>query len=116
MERFLDDDIVGEIIIDQGRWRIRRSAEGVCDLVGLNSNVPDVAGELADEQEVAFGLQGPSVSGVGLGDGIGQGFVISIYNHLPPLEVLELPDSGGDGRELAFEGGVPAWRRGGGTA
>ena len=35
-----------------------------------------------------------------------KGFVISVYNHLPPFdEVLELPDRGGDGQELPFEGG-----------
>ena len=42
---------------------------------------------------------------MGLGDGTGEGLVICIYNHLPPLdEVLELPDSGGDSQELAVEG------------
>ena len=34
--------------------------------------------------------------------------MISVYYHLLPLdEVLELPDGGGDGQELAVEGGVP---------
>ena len=108
LESFLDGDIVGEIIIDQGRWRIWRSAEGVGNLVGLASDVPDVAGELANEQEVTLSQKGPSGSGVGLGDGTGQGFVISVYNHLPLLdEVLELPDGGGDSQELPVEGGVP---------
>ena len=51
LERFLDDDIVGEIVIDQGCWRIWRSAEGVRDLVGLASDMPDVTGELADKQD-----------------------------------------------------------------
>ena len=45
---------------------------GIRYLVGLASDVPDVAGELADEQEVTLGPQGPSGSGVGLG--AGQGF------------------------------------------
>ena len=71
MERFLDDDIVSEIVIDQGRWRIWRSAEGVRYFDRLASDVPDVIGELADEQQVTLGPQGPSGSGVGLGDGTG---------------------------------------------
>ena len=70
LEGFLNDYIVGEIVIHQGCWRIWRSAEGVGNLVGLASDVPDVAGELADEQ-VTLGPQGPSGSGVSLGDGTG---------------------------------------------
>ena len=42
-----------------------------------------------------------------LGDGAGQGLVISVYNHLPPLdEVLELPDCCEDGQEFTVEGGI----------
>ena len=62
MERFLDDDIVGEIVVDQGCWRSWRSTVGIRYLVGLASDVPDVAGELADEQEVTLDPQGPSES------------------------------------------------------
>ena len=113
----MDDNIVGEIVIDQGCWRLWRSTEGIRDLVGLASNMPDVAGELADEQEVTLGPQGPSGSGVGLGDRAGQGLVISVCYHLPPLdEVLELPDRGGNGQELAVQGGVPGLGVGESTA
>ena len=43
-----------------------------------------------------------------LGDGTGQGFSITVYNHLPPLdEVLELPDCCEDGQEFAVESGIP---------
>ena len=87
MERFLDDDIVGEI----------RS----CD-------VPDVAGEMADEEEVTLGPQGLGGGEVGLRDGAGQGFVIGVDDQLPPLdEVLELTDCRGHGQELAVEGRIP---------
>ena len=36
--------------------------------------MPDVAGELADEEEVTLSPQGPGGGGVGLRDGAGQGF------------------------------------------
>ena len=79
MERFLADDIVGKIVVSQGGWRI--------------SNVPDLASELADEEKVTLGPQGPGGGGVGLHDGAGQGFVVGVDDQLPAFdEVLELPD------------------------
>ena len=39
----------------RGDRRVQRSAEGVGDLVRLPGDVPDVAGELRDEQEVSLG-------------------------------------------------------------
>ena len=54
LERFMDDDIVCEIVVGQGCWRVRRSGEGIHDLIGLASNVPDVAGELADKEAVTL--------------------------------------------------------------
>ena len=108
MERLLDNDIVDEIVFGQGGWRFRGSGEGVRDLVGLASNVPDVAGELADEEEVMLSPQGLGGGGVGLHDEAGQGFVISVNDQLPPLdEVLELPDCRGHGQELTVEGRIP---------
>ena len=98
----MGDDVVGEIVIGQGCWR---SGKRIRDSVGLTSDVPDVAVELADKQELALGPQGPSGGGVGLADGAGQRLVVSIYYHLPPLnEVLELPDRCEDGQELVVEG------------
>ena len=85
MERFLDDDIVSEIIVGHGGWRFRRSGEGVRNPVGLASDVSDVAGKLADKEEVTLGSQGPGGGGVGLHDGAGQGFVIGLDDQLLPL-------------------------------
>ena len=110
MKRLLDDDIIGEIVVSQGGRRIRRSGEGVRDLVGLASDVTDVAGELADEEEVMLGPQGPGGGGVGLCDGVGQGFVIGVDDQFPALdEVLELPDHRSHGQ---VEGGIPRLRVG----
>ena len=79
--------------------------------------MPDVAGVLRDEQEMSLSSQGPVGSGVGLGDGAGQGLVISVYDKPPPFDVvLELLDRGGYGQELPVEGGVPGLRVGESTA
>ena len=85
MERLLDDDI-DEIVVSQGVWSIRWSREGVCNLVGLASDVPDVAGKLADEKQVTYCLQGPGGGGVSLRDGAGQGLVVGVENQLPALD------------------------------
>ena len=55
-----------------------RYGEGVRDLVGLASDVPDVTGELADEEGVTLGPQGPGGGRVSLCDGAGQGFVVGV--------------------------------------
>ena len=95
------------MVVSQGFWRVRGSGEGVRDLVGLTSDLPDVAGELADK-EVGLGPQGPGGGGVGLCDGADQGFVVRVDDQLPALdEVLELPDRCGYGQELAVEGRIP---------
>ena len=61
--------------------------------------MPDVAGELRDEEKVSLSSQGPGGGGVGLGDGAGEGLVVSVDNQLPPFDVvLELLDRGGDGQ------------------
>ena len=70
--------------------------------------MPDVAGELRDEEEVSLGPQGPGGGGVGLGDRDSQGLMVRVDNKPPPLDVvLELLDRGRDGQELPIEGGVP---------
>ena len=62
----------------------------------------DVAGELADEEEVTLGSQGPGGGGVGLHDGAGEGLVVCIDDQFTALnEVLELHDGGRDSKELA---------------
>ena len=64
----------------------------------------DVAGELADEQELAFSSQGPGGRGVELGDGAGEGFVVCIDDKFPALdEVLKLPYRRSHGEEFAVE-------------
>ena len=61
--------------------------------------MPDVAGELADEEEVTLGPQGPSGGGVGLRDGAGEGLVVCVNDQLPAIdEVLELRDSAATAR------------------
>ena len=68
----------------------------------------DVAGELADEEEVVLGLQGPGGGGVGLHDGAGEGLVVCVDDQLPALdEVLELLDRHGHGQKLAGNGRIP---------
>ena len=94
--RFLDDDMVGEIVVGQGSWRFRGSGEGVRDLVRLASHVLDVAGELADEEEVTLSLQRPGGGRVGLRDGAGQRLVIGEDDQLLP-----------HGQELAVKGQIP---------
>ena len=50
----------------------------------------------------------PGGSGVGLGDGAGQGLVVHVDDHPLSLDVvLELLDRGGDGQKFPVEGGVP---------
>ena len=79
LERFLDDDIVGEIVVGQGCWRFRRPRESASA-----SLLPDVAGELAYKE-----------------DGAGQGLAIRVDYHLPSLdEMLKLPDHRSHGQEL----------------
>ena len=88
--------------------------EGVSNLVGLTGDVPDVGGELGNEKEVSLSPRGPGGCGVGLGDGAGEGLVVHVDYHLPPLdEVLKLLDRGEDGQELSVEGGrrVPGVER-----
>ena len=82
LEGFLDGDIIGII---------------VCDLVRVPGDVVDVAGELADEQKVAFSSQEPGGGGMGLRDGAGERLVVRID------EVLKLSDGCGHGEELAVE-------------
>ena len=60
---------------------------GIRYLVGLASDVPDVTDELADKEEVAFCSQGPGGSGVGLGDGAGEGLVsMKMMSFRPSME------------------------------
>ena len=62
--------------------------------------MPDVAGELRDEEKVSLSSQGPGGGGVGLGDGAGEGLVVSVDNQPPPFDVvLELLDGGRDGQK-----------------
>ena len=69
--------------------------------------MPDVAGELGDEQQLSLSAQGPGGSGVGLGDGAGQGLVVCVDDHSPSFDVVqELLDHGSDSQELDVEGGV----------
>ena len=68
MELFLDDDIVREIVVGQLGWRSRRSGHCIHNLIGLPVDMADVASELADEEELTLGPQGPGGGGVGLRD------------------------------------------------
>ena len=78
--------------------------------------MPDVAGELGDEEE-ALSLPRTGGCGVGLCDGAGERLVIRIDYHLPTFdEVLELPEGGGASLELLVEGGVPGVGAGKATA
>ena len=58
--------------------RVRRSGEGIRDLVGLASNVTDVTSELVDKEEVMLSPPGPGGGGVGLPDGAGEGLVVRV--------------------------------------
>ena len=98
---------VGGVGVGRGRRGVRRPAEGVGDLVGLSGDVPDVAGELGDEEEVSLGSQGPGRSGVGLGDGAGQGLMVGVYYQAPPFDLVsKLLDSGRYGEEFPIEGRI----------
>ena len=64
--------------------------------------MPDVAGELGDEQQVSLSAQRPDGSGVGLGDGAGEWWNFFYRSS--------------DGQELPVEGGVPGLGVGESTA
>ena len=69
--------------------------------------MPDVADELADEEEVRLGPQGPGGGGVGLRDGAGEGLVVGVDDQFPALyKVLELLDRHSHRQELAIEGRI----------
>ena len=64
----------------------------------------EVGEELTDEEEVAFGSQGPGGCGVGLVYGAGEGFVVHKDDEFPALDgVLKLLYVRGQGEEFAVE-------------
>ena len=61
--------------------------------------------ELTDKQEMVFRPLGPGGSGVGLGDGAGEGLVVHEEVEFPALNgVLKLLHGRKDGKECSIKG------------